>query len=238
MKKLLSLSLIMLTTLMAYAQQPVGTFSIIPRVGMNLANLSNFSIVIGSESNKEVYSKYRPGLVIGADVEYQFSDKLAASTGLFYSEQGYKMPLGVEEMIGKSVYSIEDFKWKVSYLNMPIMLHGSLFRGLSVNAGVQLGYCLSGTGIQTIRKRTLLEGNAPEMKPANPDDFSKSTTEYNIKESTKAFDVSIPIGLSYEFSNIIIDARYNIGLTNTNKLDDDKMRNRVFMFTLGYRFAL
>ena len=52
--------------------------------------------------------------------------------------------------------------------------------------------------------------------------------------------LSIPIGLSYEYADFVFDARYNWGLTNTFKNDnsDKKSHNSVFMFTLGYKFAL
>lgn len=37
-------------------------------------------------------------------------------------------------------------------------------------------------------------------------------------EGIKTFDFSIPIGLSYEYKNIVIDGRYNFGLTKVSKL--------------------
>lgn len=58
----------------------------------------------------------------------------------------------------------------------------------------------------------------------------------------KSFDLSIPVGLSYEYKNICLDARYNYGLidnydlTNYEKGYDQK--NSVFQFTLGYKFKL
>ena len=54
--------------------------------------------------------------------------------------------------------------------------------------------------------------------------------------NVNTFDFSIPIGLRFEFSNVVIDARYNIGITKIEK--DGKERNSVFQFTLGYKFKL
>ena len=49
-------------------------------------------------------------------------------------------------------------------------------------------------------------------------------------------------GLSYEFDNhVVIDARYVFGLTNINVLDletEKKMKNSVFMLTVGYKIDL
>lgn len=52
----------------------------------------------------------------------------------------------------------------------------------------------------------------------------------------KSFDFSIPVGLSYEFSNVVLDARYNWGLTKIFENGDSK--NSVFQITLGYKFDL
>jgi hypothetical protein len=46
------------------------------------------------------------------------------------------------------------------------------------------------------------------------------------------------MGLSYEFSDFVIDARYNLGLTNVNKASDVKAKNAVIMLTLGYKINL
>jgi len=52
----------------------------------------------------------------------------------------------------------------------------------------------------------------------------------------KSFDLSMPVGLSYEYSKFVIDGRYNWGLTKVWKNADP--RNSVFQITLGYKFSL
>lgn len=50
----------------------------------------------------------------------------------------------------------------------------------------------------------------------------------DVKEMYKTFDLSIPVGLSYDFKfGLILDARYNIGVTNLAK-DAGCTRNSVF----------
>ena len=51
------------------------------------------------------------------------------------------------------------------------------------------------------------------------------------------FDLSVPVGLSYEYSNFVFDARYNIGCTKVFK-HSDKGYNNVIQLTIGYKFAL
>jgi len=48
--------------------------------------------------------------------------------------------------------------------------------------------------------------------------------------------LSIPVGLSYDFKfGLILDARYNIGVTNLAK-NAGYTRNSVFAVTAGWRF--
>jgi hypothetical protein len=58
------------------------------------------------------------------------------------------------------------------------------------------------------------------------------------KDGTKAksFDLAIPVGLSYEFANVVIDGRYNWGVTKV--FDNIDAKNSVFQVTLGYKFDL
>lgn len=56
-------------------------------------------------------------------------------------------------------------------------------------------------------------------------------------EAVKTFDFSVPVGLSYEYQNLVFDARYNIGCTKVFK-GADKGYNNVIQITVGYKFAL
>jgi hypothetical protein len=48
----------------------------------------------------------------------------------------------------------------------------------------------------------------------------------------KDFNFSIPLGLSYEYKNINLDLRYNLGLTDATTFTASK--NRTIMLTIGY----
>ncbi len=89
-----------------------------------------------------------------------------------------------------------------------------LCKGLALKAGIQPGFMLS-------------------AKAKNND------VSVDMKDGMKTFDFTIPVGISYEFRNIILDARYNIGLTKTFDIEDiTGSKNSVFMVTLGYKFCL
>jgi hypothetical protein len=52
----------------------------------------------------------------------------------------------------------------------------------------------------------------------------------------KGVDLSIPVGLSYEYKNVVLDGRYNFGVTKA--FDTGDAKNSVFQITLGYKFDL
>jgi hypothetical protein len=50
------------------------------------------------------------------------------------------------------------------------------------------------------------------------------------------FELEIPVGLSYEYNGITLDARYNFGLTKLITGIDDAIYQRMIVVTLGYKF--
>ena len=62
----------------------------------------------------------------------------------------------------------------------------------------------------------------------------------DVKDLFNNTDFSIPVGLSYEMEEAVIDLRYNIGLSNIAQkgianIVDNKIRNSVIMLTIGYK---
>ncbi len=103
---------------------------------------------------------------------------------------------------------------KLDYINIPILANVYVTKGLAVKLGVQPAFNVSD-------KQKLSGGKA-------------SVESEDV--GAESFDFSIPVGLSYEFNNVVIDARYNFGVTNI--ADGGDAKNSVFQFTLGYKFAL
>lgn len=100
-----------------------------------------------------------------------------------------------------------DGKWKANYLNIPILANVYVWDALAVKAGIQPGFNLS----------SKMDG-------------------VDIKDATKSTNFSIPVGVSYEFGQFVVDARYNIGVSELSDLGDAK--GRVFQVTVGYRIPL
>jgi hypothetical protein len=103
----------------------------------------------------------------------------------------------------------------IDYLKVPILAHFYVAPGFALKVGVQPAF--------KVRSKYSISVKA------NGNKYNDSET----LEGVKGFDFSIPVGLSYEFSDFIVDARYNWGLTKV--FDGLDCKNSVFMLTLGYR---
>ena len=197
MKKILLTAVVMLASVASYAQQAVGTFTLQPKIGMNVASLTKYD---GCDP--------RIGLAAGVEAEYQATDIFSISAGVIYSMQGNKCDYDV---LGKKTVTKTN---KLDYINIPILANVYVVKGLAVKLGIQPAF-----KVNDQIKTSVDEGS--------------TTADVDKAES---FDFSIPVGLSYEYSNVVFDARYNFGVTKV--WDGGDPMNSVFQFTLGYKFAL
>jgi hypothetical protein len=154
-------------------------------------------------------AKMRLGLVAGAEFGYQPMDQFAVTAGALVSMQGAGQ---------KDNDYFKDASTTLTYLNIPVMANFYIIPGLAVKAGIQPGFMLS-------------------RKSKGKESTGKGWVDYEDTDTDgfKKFDLSIPLGLSYEISDFVIDARYNLGLTNINDNDNIKNKNAVIMLTVGYK---
>lgn len=110
-----------------------------------------------------------------------------------------------------------DANFNLDYINVPVLANVYVAPGLALKAGPQIGF----------------------LTRAKLDDV-------DMKDVCNTIDFSIPVGVSYEISDFVIDFRYNIGITSVSKNkeikadvieieSDRKTRNSVFMLTVGYK---
>ena len=192
MRKVIIMAVLMLASVATFAQRPVGSLTVQPKIGMNFATLT-----------KADDSESRIGLVAGAELEYQLSDIFSISGGALYSQQGCEWSEDGSTMTNK-----------LDYINIPILANVYVVKNLAVKVGLQPAF------------------NVNSKQKASKGDASAQ----DALDGTKTFDCSIPVGLSYEYKNFVIDGRYNFGLTKINKHADSK--NSVFQITLGYKFDI
>ncbi|MFC2265031.1 MAG: porin family protein [Prevotella conceptionensis] len=109
-------------------------------------------------------------------------------------------------------YALGEFKYtyNYNYINVPVLANFYVARNLALKTGLQFGFNVS--------NGYTIEGPGSKENRNDPD--------------VKAVEASIPLGVSYEFNQFVVEARYNLGLTYAVP----RTRFSTFQFTLGYRF--
>ena len=134
----------------------------------------------------------------GVMAEWKISDKFALQPEVIYSGQGADTNIDSERVVS------------LNYLNVPIMGKYYVTKGLSLEAGPQIGFLL------------YTEGGS-----------------INFEDALKSIDLGVNFGVGYKLDNgLNFSARYNLGLSNIIDLDgvSDKIRNGVFQLSVGYFF--
>jgi hypothetical protein len=180
------------------AQHEEGDFTIQPRVGITMSNMTNTN-----------GAKTKLNVTYGVEFEHFFTDEFSVAAGVLFTDQGAKLD--------------DDVTTNIYYGHLPITLNYYVLPGLALKAGIQPGY--------RTKAKAKMDGGTKDL-----DDLYKDAsllTDEEIKISK--IDLSIPVGISYEYKNVVLDARYNFGLNKVVN-QGDAFYNRWFMISLGYKF--
>jgi hypothetical protein len=155
----------------------------------------------------------RLGLAAGVELEYQLTNRFSVSAGALYSMQGSKdSRMDGGEKINMTI--------KTDYINVPVLINFYVVKGLAVKAGIQPAFNVKSDFVYTYEGKNV----------------GGKLTEVGI--DIKSFDLAVPMGLSYEYKNVVVDGRYNLGLMNIVDYEKDDTKNSVFQITVGYKFRL
>ena len=105
-----------------------------------------------------------------------------------------------------------DVKYNVDELLIPLMANFYVYPNLALKVGLQPGFIVDAK-------------------------VKSDKVEVDSSDSFQSVEISLPLGISYEISNFVIGARYNLGLAKINK-GNGSWRNSVLMFSLGYKIPL
>lgn len=216
MKKTMMIAVMAIACLTANAQNEVGQITLQPKVGMNITNISGAEIQTSSTTSES--ANFMVDFALGVEAEYGLTEKFSLAAGLMYSRQGCDFGEFKSTIYG-TTSGWDKSQSKLGYLNIPIVANYYLAKGFAIKAGIQPGFLLSA-----------------KRKVDGIGDYPSSDTDF--KDACNSFDLSIPLGLSYETENVVIDGRYNLGLTKINKEGNKDMKNSVIQITIGYKFAL
>ena len=210
MKKIVLFLLVMVVAMPTKAQGEVGTWTFIPKVGLNAACSTDPDIYTTEAMDAKLKLQSRLRFVVGAEAEYQHTAALSYTVGLLYSQQGYKF--GHDSDFG-------DYRVSLDYLNLPLLVNAYVAPGLALKSGIQFGAALHRS-----------------TRQAEPTASGALTYVSGNASGYRWYDVSWPVGVSYAVGSFQVDVRYNHGLNYIHKLGSlIPYRNRVWQFTLGYR---
>lgn len=204
-KKILSMVVLMSTSLCTFAQNGVGEWSFMPKVGLNLATMTN-----------DDDAKTRSAFTVGGEFGYVASPNVALSFGAMYSQQGCKAKFqGIDGTI------------KMDYINLPVIAAYRVTDNLSVKVGLQPGFL--------INDKVKISSNGVTAEVGLEESYKSAGMDVTLN----SFDLSIPIGISYDFDKIQLELRYNAGLTKVlSTPSGDGTKNSVIQFTIGYKLGL
>lgn len=167
--------------------------------------------------------QYRFSYHIGGVVLYPVVNKIQVQSGLFFSSQGGSWGVEFIEDSNDSDISIDRTRFVYNYLNFPLLFKYDLNKSWSLKTGPQVGFLLSA---DVKNQYSFVEGEQIKF-------------DSNIKDLINPVDLSWSFEMGYEFkSGFLIDATYNLGLSNTIDAEnsDLKRKNRVFQLSVGYKF--
>lgn len=219
MKRIAILIVLVASTLVSKAQNKLGTWSVIPHVGVSISSLLGGSGIyeIGIEQGTEVKTHALLGFVGGADVMYQASDAVSLSAGLSFVQAGCKL-----EDYTDNHTVVYDRYLRINYVSMPILVHNKLLPGLLT---------------VFIYRIQLIYFMIISIKDGKKTNFQEDTYDFDIKNGMHKFGLSIPVGVSYEYENVVLGALYHVGVFNIYKKGDSS-RNSVFEVSVGYKLNL
>ncbi len=156
----------------------------------------------------------RTGFHVGGLVEIPISEKFSVQPELVYSQQG----LQYKDTFEGFTY---EQKWKLDYINIPVMAKFYVADGFAIEFGPQFGFIMNAKSESSV---------------------GDNSQEFDIKDDVAGFDFSAGAGVSYKLPNgLFFQGRYMFGLSNVDKSEeeegfDDNLTNSVLSFSIGFMF--
>ncbi|WP_455085630.1 porin family protein [Prevotella nigrescens] len=229
MRRLFLLCLFVLTLFGAQAQPKWGTWSVVPHVGVSFANLTNDAI--HTTDNRISHSQTRIGFSGGADVYYQLTDKLALSGGVAYTQAGCNFKDIPADLSARGGTVFHDSYFNLDYVDVPLLAHVYVSKGLAFSVGCQPSFLTKATAHAEMQDYET-DGKGGIKYDKN------EVSEGDAKTLFKKTAFAIPVGISYEYENVMLMARYNIGLSKVYNHDLSDSKNKIITVSVGYKFNL
>ena len=183
-------------------------FTFGPKIGVDYTHFWGKNAYHGGQLN------YQAGLFM----EYRFTSSFSIAPEVVFAAQGGKYE--VKDYNDGDGYFDAKFTDNINYINIPVMFKYYVTPALSIDLGPQLG-------INVYSKYTV------ESK----DKHLNIKETIDQKDDTKAIDVGVGLGLTYNITNdVFVQGRYTLGLTDVFDKSWDTGKNGNAQIAIGYRF--
>ena len=226
MKKLLFLSAIALSGVIN-AQTTFGV-----KTGYALSQLNSEDDDDMEFEGIGVDKKSKSGFYIGGFVEHKLTDKFALQGELQYAELGGRYQGKFED---SGYHATLNMDFKINQILIPISAKYYPTSNFALSAGPYLGFIVSNKFEAKFK-----DSNLPKEVI---DDANNELNEYNqmfsesFDDSLQKVTFGLQVGAEYNiYRGLLIDARYNFGLSNLEKDSNTSTKMSYFQIGLGYKF--
>lgn len=167
-----------------------------------------------SSMTKTSYSKARIRGSFGLMAGYKINDLIGLQAEALYSLQGSKV-----DNDQKDIYSY-------NYVKIPVLAKVYLIGGLNLEAGVAFNWL--------VKAQQKWNSNSYDIAG----NVIESTTHTrDLMDGCKTFDLTIPVGLNYQFRRWFdVGVRYDISTIRVDENKKNHAKSSVFSVNLGLRF--
>ncbi len=172
----------------------LGSITMLSAQSFGLKGGLNMGTLSGDDADDELSALV--SFHVGAYASFDLGDKLKLQPEVVYSGEGAKD---------------DDFDYKLTYINIPVMFKYYVAEGFNVHAGPQIGI---------LTKAEITDGDA----------------SVDIKDDFESTSIGAGFGLGYDLDKINFSARYNLGLVSILKNEDSDLKNNAIQISVGYTF--
>lgn len=134
-----------------------------------------------------------------------FNSRTGYHAGAFVNFKFTKLAIQPEVIYSVQGADAASGNLELGYVNIPILLKFYLVSGLNLQAGPQFGFLTSAT-----------------------------SGGIDIKDLVESSDTSIALGAGFDIKKFVIDARYNLGISDVDKATTEA-KNQVFQLSVGFK---
>ena len=204
-----------------------------PKAGIQLGRT-----VYDNEAYRQDYSSgFRPGMQVGAVLNYKVNHLYSLHTELFFSQKGKRSKSKADDMeytFHKALYD---------YLDLPFLLRLSKHKNLGqyklefyLNVGPSLNYWLGGSGTVENSEYIALTGSARNRYTVVFEEPAKGDFQKTYIEDANRMQMSLDFGGGVIFDlgggkAIMVDLRNSLGLGKTYMGKEDSGKYGIYSYT-------